>query len=393
VVATAKDEPQWLVDARAREATLPEAGAVASKDGRFKARVPAQFQGDIVEEQGSYSVELGLGAGVEPMYCEVYPEGIDLAHGITTLSAATFEVIAKSQGRIEGRELERTNAGWNGAAAFLQADWVYLVKVDGDNRLGALKQIIFERDDATLYCGHNEIGYARTFERVAHEFARTLEWAGAAPAARYSEVVAVRLGDRTLGVGRLSVTRDEDGDDRVVTSLSMLLPVTQSEVRSHDEVQVEFVGPDGEMLNAIQVSNQNGELDANLKLDPHEDGGWLVSGELKGKPVDARIVEGEGPATTLAQYALHRELLQGEKPVGRTLEYVTWSDEDPTVFTPQTVKPVARIDGDLWSAQIASSGLLIDAVFDSKDGSAIRAQVPLGPLVAQFERVAVSGRL
>ena len=391
--ATAAGEPQWLQEARAREATLPEPAAIASKDGRFRARVPARPRGEITEEQGSYSIELDIGTGAEPVWCEIYPEGLDLANGLAATSATSFELIAKAQGRLEAREIERTGAGWNGAAAFLQAEWIYVVNVEKEKRLGALKQIVFERNGVGVYCAHNEIGYRQTFERAAHELARTLEWETEAPAGRYSEVFAVKLGEHTSGVAQIRVQRDEDGDDRVTSSLSMLVPVAAGEVRAHDEFNVEFVDADGELINAVQVSNQNGELDSNLRLDPHEDGGWLVSGDFKGKRIETRIPGDRAPSSSLRQFALVQALLQEPEPAGRSVHYLRWSDDSPTAFVEGTVTAVAPLGAGLWSTRFASEGLVFEAVADMRDGTMTRASIPMGPLQLQLERVAVSGQL
>jgi hypothetical protein len=393
MAAGAADEPQWLQDARARESKLPEPAVIESKDRRFKAVVPARVRGAIVEEDGSYSVELQVGKDVGSVHCEIYLEGTDMANALRLTATATFDHVASVQGKIESREIERTDAGWNGSAAFLQADWIYAVQVDGQKQLGALKQVLFERDGASVYCAHNEIGYRQTFERVAHELAKTLEWSSATPVARYREVFVATINERRLGVARLNVERDADGDDRVTTTLSMLAPAGGGEVSAHDEVQVEFVTGDRTLINALQAVNQNGEVNTDVRLAPDENGDWLVSGQFNGKTVESRIPGDQVPRSSFEQYALVGALLQSPEPAGRSVNYLVWSDADPTVFTDAAVTAVARAEGDLWSARMKLAGMEFDTLVDARDGAVLRAVMPIGHLTMTLERVAKLGQL
>lgn len=390
---SAAEEPQWLQEARARESTPPELAVIESKDRRFKARVPARARGAIVEEGGSYSVELEVGKGVAPVLCEVYPEGIDMANGLRSTAVATFDHLAKAQGDIERREIERTDGGWNGSAAFLQTDWIYAVKVDGQTQLGALKQVIFDRDGASVYCVHNDFGYRQTFERVAHELVKSLEWSRATPVARYREVGVATLNERKVGVVLLNVERDADGDDRVSTSLSMLVPMGGGEVAARDYVQVEFVTGERELINALQVVNANGEIETDLKLDTDEDGDWLVSGKFNGKTIESGISGNQVPRSSLEQYGLVEALLQSPEPAGRSTSFLVWSDSNPTVFTDAVATAGARTAEDFWSVRMNFAGLEFDTVADARDGTTLKAVMPLGHLTITMERVAKLGQL
>jgi hypothetical protein len=390
---SAAEEPQWLQEARARESTLPKPAVFQSKDRRFKAVVPARVRGGIVEKDGSYIIDLEVGREVEPVLCEIYPESVDMANGIRLLAAAHFDRVAGAQGKVEMREIERTDAGWNGSAAFLSADWIYAVQTDGQKRLGALKQVLFERDGASIYCTHNEIGYRQTFEHVTHGLANSLEWSKATPVARYREVYVATINERRLGVARLDVERDADGDDRVTTSLSMLVPKGSGEVAAHDEVQVEFVTGDGALINALQIVNENDEINTEVRLAPDENGDWLVSGQFSGKEVEAGIPGDQMPRSSIEQYALIGALLLSPEPAGRSVGFQIWSDVNPTVFTDVEVTAVARVDGDLWSARMKVAGMEFDTIGDARDGRLVRTVMPMGHLTMTLERVARLGQL
>src|SRR5262245_12961358 len=71
-------EPKWLIDARAREAKPMPAREIKSKDGWLTAKLPAKAVSEIEKVQGSYTLELDIGADTTA-YCEVVPGGVDMA--------------------------------------------------------------------------------------------------------------------------------------------------------------------------------------------------------------------------------------------------------------------------------------------------------------------------
>ncbi|MCK7474137.1 MAG: hypothetical protein MZV49_12780 [Rhodopseudomonas palustris] len=71
-------------------------------------------------------------------------------------------------------------------------------------------------------------------------------------------------------------------------------------------------------------------------------------------------------------------MLQSPEPAGRSVNYLVWSDANPTVFTDAGVTAVARTEGDLWSARLKLAGMEFDTLVDARDGALLRAVMPLG---------------
>jgi hypothetical protein len=163
--ATGAEEPQWLKDARAREARSTPATAIQSKDGWFKARVPGKVGHVIEQEEGSYSVEIDLGTDA-PIQREVYPKGIDMANALRRTLIATMKDTAENQGIVEARNLEVLDAGAYGNAPFISTSWIYRVAGKDGALLGGYKQFVMEKNQYNVYCAHLDLGYTKTFNEA-----------------------------------------------------------------------------------------------------------------------------------------------------------------------------------------------------------------------------------
>src|SRR5688572_4114313 len=135
------DEPQWLKEARARESKSLKPVALKSKDGWFKVLTPGKLVGTIEEVEGSYSVELDIG-GDANVYCEVYPKGVDLANALRVTLGNALTNIESTQGKIEARALEGTDAGAYGVVPYITLTWLYRVGTEKGPLVGALKQFV-----------------------------------------------------------------------------------------------------------------------------------------------------------------------------------------------------------------------------------------------------------
>src|SRR5262249_49763655 len=102
-------EPQWLTDARAREATFGAEKAVASADGALHARVSLELAAPISADGGHYIVKFKLGTPV--VECVVQKQPVDLASYLYSMREPSFRLIGEQQGTIESNGIERINAG------------------------------------------------------------------------------------------------------------------------------------------------------------------------------------------------------------------------------------------------------------------------------------------
>ncbi|MEJ0088005.1 MAG: hypothetical protein WDO72_20250 [Pseudomonadota bacterium] len=387
--AWAADTPAWLTAAGARESRLIAPREIKSKDGWFKARVPAKVVGVIEKVDDSYSIELDHGKGAS-IYCEVVPDGIDLADMVRVSAQSTMKRAEDLQGEIQARQIESLDAGVIGDVPYLSVSWVYTVKSAKGLLVGAFKQISMNKGGVGIYCAHVELGYTKTFAAVTRALAETIDIAQTRRTPYYQEVTTVSMGTTKSGVMLTTLERDSEGDTVATQKLSMLLPTNADNVASQDSVSIEWIDSDAELINALHIVGRDGELTTNLKLNPM-DGEWIVAGELQGKAVSAKLDKGSHPGTWVAQAWALRRLLATPEAVGGEHSIPMWASADPGKLTDGKTKVVAKIDDTHYSA-LAKIGTLNAAVtLDATSGLPSAAEVQMGPQKLKLERVFVSG--
>jgi hypothetical protein len=348
--------------------------------------VPGKSVGKIVKEEGSYTVQLDIGADA-PVYCEVYPDGIDLARVLERAANATFKNVEEAQGKIEVRELEWLDAGAHGGVPYLQTQWVYLLAEKKE--LGGLKQFSLRKNGHGVYCSHVDLGYAKTFTTLAREFAASLEAPSEELAPHYAEVHAVSLGDRKVGVMTVTMARDADGDIQTREQTALLLPVDVGVLSAEDSYLTEWSNATGEMINALQMSVSDDEVEMDTALKAKGDA-WVVEGEVQGKKVTYTLAAGSKPGTMLGQALDLRKLLAGEKPAGAEHRIGMWTDVDVSKLVDVKTRIKSRRDAGGWSAEGEIAGLMADLVLDA-NGSARSVEMRIGPQVMRATRVYVNG--
>jgi hypothetical protein len=386
--AQAADAPGWLAEAGARESRLIAPREFSSKDNWFSAKVPAKVVGVVEKVDDTYSIEFDHGKGAS-IYCEVVPDGIDLADMVRVSAQTTLKRAEEMQGKIQERQIESLGAGVFGDIPYLSISWVYTVQSDKGLLVGAFKQISMIKGDVGIYCAHVDLGYSKTFEAVTRALALTLVSAAKTRSPYYQEVATVSIGTTTSGVMINTLVRDSDGDTVATQKLSMLLPAADN-VTSQDSVSIEWIDSDAELINALHIVGRDGELTTNLKLAP-KDGEWHVDGDLSGKTVAAKLGKDAKPGTWVAQAWALRKLLATPAAVGAEHSIAMWASADPGRLTDGSTKVLAKIDDTHYSA-LAKIGTLNAAVtLDAETGMVSAAEIPMGPQKLKVERVFVSG--
>ena len=382
--------PDWFEALLAREAAPMAPAPVASADAFLRARPPAALVGAVISEDEAY--RLGLDVGSEASVdCWVYRNELDLASALAELSRVTFESIGEQLGPVEAKRVGRVDTGAFGESPYLAVDWLYRVSQPDGARAGQVKHLVASKDGRSVYCQHNEVGYAQTFRRVVEGLVRTLEFDELdAPVPYYAEIATLSIRGMRIGVQQMTLTRDEDGDTRISQSTSMLLPVDDQTLSASDSFDVQFSRSDGALINQVHVEAENGSLVTRLHLDPMADGHWNVNGTFREKPLDAKIrADAELPSALGEALALRRQL-GAQEPAGEfTLE--RWIPEaDPTRLVAQTVVVHGALDDGRYRARVAMEGVDADLVVDPS-GSVASGSMEMGFAEVEFERVYVDG--
>jgi len=381
-------EPKWLTDARAREGKIGTPKEFKSKDNWFKARVPGRVNGAVEKVDDSYSIEIDFG-GDSAAYCEVIPDGIDMADMMRRTLELTMQQVAENQGKLESRVLEYADAGAIGNLPYLQAHWIYRVHDGKELRLGQLKQFVTLKSGIGLYCAHLDIGYVKSFDAVTRSLAETLETTTAAPAPYYQEIAVATLGGTKSGIAMLTLEKDADGDTKAEEITAMMVPGAGGALHTQDAVHKEWTRPDATMINAAHFIAENGELNVSLGLKEGEDS-WVINGEMQGKEVSFKLPPDSAPGTWLAQALGIRKLLAGENPVGGEHSLPMWLAADPAKLTEARTKVLAKSGATDYSAR-ATAGAIEAAVILDKNGSINSANMQVGAQKVSIERVFVHG--
>jgi len=349
------EDPQWFEKLLAREAEPVAEQWIGSPDGKFRSRVAAEV--------------------------------VATSHQV--LAAAAFESIAESLGEIDSKAILKIDAGAFGRHPFLALDWLYRVKSPKGLLAGQIKHLsAVARGGASAHCYHNEAGYKATFERVVHGLVEHLEVAEPEPDPYYEEVSVVRIGDLQAGVARLAMTVDEQGDTKIVETLSLLVPVDQQTVMANDNYNVQFSSPDGSLINQIDVESQNGELSTQLALDPADDG-WRVSGTFQSKKLQGSLEPAEIPSTLGMMLDL-RGFLPRAQP-GAVKSFPQWMSDNPLALTDVRFQVEGRVEDGI-AARLDLGPMKLDGVLDA-NGSVVSATMAMGPAEMEIERLYVQGTL
>jgi hypothetical protein len=298
--AASADDPQWLVDARAKESRLIDARPVSSADKQMSFAVPVAVVGAITEDKGSYSVQFAMGPDAVAN-CEILKDDVDVASLLRETARITFaDSIEPAQGKVELRRVERVDAGVAGSTAFLTASWLYRVNDGKTLKVGALRQFAASRYGHGIYCALNDLGYAKSFATVAGALVESLRMKDAGAAPHFSEVSVAMLGDLRIGYSTVEMLRDKDGDTKSTETSALLIISAPDALQSADLVHVEWMKPDGTFINAKHVMSSNGEIELDLSLAQGEGTSWLVDGTFKGKKIHETIADGV-PSSWISQ--------------------------------------------------------------------------------------------
>ncbi len=389
--AWAQSLPQWLADARAREARLPPPAAVESDDRWLRAELPGVVKGKVVLDDGSYSLDIAVGDDTA-IGCVVLRESFNLASFLAKAVDASFEDIEKANGKVEARVLEVSDAGVAGRRPYLALQWFYRANRDGDLRVGALKQFAAALDGAVVYCAHDELGFTKTFDAVTKALASSLRTRSEAPVApHFHEVAVISMDGMRIGVGAMTATKDDEGDAQLKSMGAILLQIAPGKLVAQDSTEVQWVLPDGGLINAYQSKTRNGELTEEATLKRDIDDRWRVAGKIGGKSFDADV-QGD-PSSHAAMARARRRLLAQASPVGTHTEAMTWNSLDLTQLLPARATVLGLAPTGQFSVREEVGGMSMDTVLDPKTGTATSIRMPLGPRTMDMQRVYTEGEL
>lgn len=383
------EEPPWMKEARAREAAPQKERAISAK-GAFHGKAAAKIQMAPRRDGETWVFALDIGTEA-PIECWAHDADLDLAASLVGFSESTFGAISKHFGEVGLRRIEGVDAGALAGAPFLAVDWLYRVGDGAEARIGQVKHLALSKHGHTLYCQHNELGYEVTFRRVVEGLARSLTYEKVPARPYYEEISVFSVHDMRVGVQHVALARDKDGDTRIDLRSYTLIPVDESTFQASDGYDVEFVRPDGSLINQAHVESVNGELATNLNLDPTDEG-WKVHGIFQTKPIEVQLDAAQPLGSWLGEVlTVRREIAR--KGVGGEVVLARWiPDADPTRALDERISILEKLAGDRFRTLLRVAEIEAEVVAD-RSGSAASGAVDLGHIQMRFERVFAHGKL
>ncbi|TDM06057.1 MAG: hypothetical protein C4K60_15460 [Ideonella sp. MAG2] len=244
-------------------------------------------------------------------------------------------------------------------------------------------------DQAVVYCAHADLGFVKTFDTVSKALTRHLTIQGEpVPKAHFREVSVMSLDGMRVGVGTTTMTKDADGDTKVVTVSAMVIQSAPGKLITKDSYRVEWVRPDGSLINALESAASNGELSEDVALK-RTDGRWMVSGSLEGKEIEAELPS--APRSFVEMARDRRQLMAQPNPEGAKTEAMAWMSPDLTRLVPiraTLLKPVGTTG---FGSREELSGIVMEAVLDKSTGTLISAKIPIAARQLAVDRVFLQG--
>ena len=370
--------PEWVRNGLADEKRLKFRNA-STPDDSFTTRLPGKPEIQPIEEGWYFVSDIKAGS---PLECYYYSSSRDLGTLTGFVADANIEAVVGSGGTLGERQLFHTGAGEIDGTPFLALEWIYTIEQDTQTLVGFTKVRAAAKGEAAFVCAHNYLGYRETFAKAFTEFVTGASVAAEEPAPFYEEIAKLDMNGIGTGIAYASYTVDDEGDIEVYTVEAAVMPVDAATIVTSDSYTVSYSMPDGELINAYEISVENGELTANMSLRRNDAGTWISGGMLQGKELEYEIDGELQPLSALQQVAMARELFAGEAP---SLGGQVWiPSADPTNFLDATM---TRDDAEVSrQARMSIGPLNFTGRFDT-DGNLSDADMTVGPVAIRVERI------
>ncbi|MEZ4331241.1 MAG: hypothetical protein R3F35_05790 [Myxococcota bacterium] len=388
--------PEWLVEARAREARFDGRFVVAAEDGWFASHLPARPEPASVpfEEEADYAFDVDVDAVDDvSITCRVQRTASSPPELLRSTSTALLESVGRAVGPIATRRIEAVTAGAIGAAPYLGIDWLFVASTDEGDVTDGLALRYAVKDEAGILCMKLGLGYAETlraiFEQLVEGFTRT----DPPPQPVFEEVVVASFAGQRLGVGRRIVRRDDEGDLQDEVLLHVLTPVGPDRTTAITSHRYEWVdGRDLRLLNAGMTSLRDGEEVSSLALEQADDGGsLLIRGHRAGEPVEVVLPAGPTVESNLAAIARTRAALAAPDPLEEALASRIWSDASPLAISDATLRITALVDAERARAVATVGGAVVELLLERATGQTLTSAWDVSGTPVVVERVFARG--
>ncbi|WP_437641589.1 hypothetical protein [Sorangium sp. So ce854] len=272
----AAKEPFDLEKALAREADELPAREVRAAD--WSARAFGAGAPKVEQKDGFVAIAIPLGTA-NAVECFVYNTMLDsgevMRNFIELLDPGKVEV-----SRVVPWEI---SVHRESPAVFVQA--LYLAPTGAGKAAGLLKIALHADRAHPIACLHDEVGYVRTFERLAKGLFDSFESKSAAPKAGYTDTMILRIGKVPVGFETNDLLEDEDGQRRWLSRSALLVPRDPRTLHIEDDASNVFIDPEGRVKGGIWIETSQGKVNHRIELTQKKNFQYEYAGEVEGKKV------------------------------------------------------------------------------------------------------------
>jgi hypothetical protein len=292
--APASDEKSFDFDATyKREASGLKEQGVQGPDAAWSAKVPAAAAPTVSRSENITVVDVPIGS-TAAVRCQVFADSLDAA-------GTLFGVIKESSDSVEYRSIVPSGFSLVGGVPTAFLETVYVTETESGKGAGGLKLAIQVREEESLLCLHDELGFRQTFKDISSAFFSSYQPRNAPPNANtYSEMSKIHVGDVDVGYSWMRVQPGEKkGERKYSQTITTLIPTSPKEVIFNDGYEIFSYDAKNVLQSGAWVEGSSGEIIMKVSLTRLPDGKYKYQGEAKGKPLEGALDAPRGVATSL----------------------------------------------------------------------------------------------
>jgi hypothetical protein len=289
------DQSPEGVDAQFARESEPAEKHLVKTDGGFTASIEAKAPPTIKREGQVLSVSVDLGWDAE-VRCYVYSQPID--------AGGASNALLKAAGKaVKFKALGPYFLDHQALDPVLGIRGVYHIERDGKLLAGDLKLMAMPRSEHPVICMHDAPGYAKSFQRVSTEFAKSFQFESDEPPPKRGELWTLTLEGTPLGFSREMTYLLDDGKVQRVSLSASFLPTAPGEMSFEDEAEIVTSDKEGTLVSGKYLSLVNGQPNREIDVSRTKTG-YNYAGTIENKPVTGSF---KSEQAIKSQYATERK--------------------------------------------------------------------------------------
>lgn len=375
--------PDWVRDSMQAESRRMKFRAVATPDDALRSKLPGK-PADPEAFDGGWYFASDIKAQ-SPLECYIFTGSMDLASLANLMAETNIETITDTHGPLVTRQIFHTGSGEVAGMPYLALEWLYTVKSETQNMVAFTKVRAATKGEVSIACAHNYLGYRDTFARAFAEFVSNAEYADDTPAPYFEEIAQIDVTGLGTGVAYNSYTIDEDGDIKMYAVESSLMATDPATLITSDSYSITYSTPNGQLINAIDISLENGEITSDLRLELNDDDLWVSSGTLQGKTFEAVLDGARSPTSELQQIDMARELFSGDETTKTAHLWIPGIDPSRLLESTMTRDATAEQQAIMTMGPMTATGRFDD------EGLLEESDMTIGPVTINLRRIWTNG--